>query len=95
MPYRLADRPEWVPDSQTLDALLSKRNRSSPSTEKIKALQELDDAERGHTGLVKLGKTNDKIEGDPFGVYYGWAGNVAHPTDEKMLRVMPEIFAKL
>ncbi|KAK8137387.1 hypothetical protein PG984_005327 [Apiospora sp. TS-2023a] len=95
MPYRLADAPDRVPESQTLEVLLGKRNQSSPSTQKTKTLQELDDAERRQTGLVKLGKTTDKIQGDPFGIHYGWAGNVAHPTDERMLRIMPEIFEKL
>ncbi|KAK7952876.1 hypothetical protein PG988_013570 [Apiospora saccharicola] len=85
MPYRLADAPNWVPESQTLEVLLGKRNQSSPSTQKTKTLQELDDAERRQTGLVKLGKTTDKIQGDPFGIHYGWAGNVAHPTDERMV----------
>jgi len=85
MPFLRADAADWVPDSETLDTLLGMRNRANPSTTQIKTLQELGAAERKRTGLIKLKKRKTKIPGDPFGLYYGWSGNVGHPMDKRMV----------
>lgn len=37
------------------------------------------EAEKKRTGLVTIGKRSPVIDGDPQGLWYRWAGNIAHP----------------
>ncbi|RYP51759.1 hypothetical protein DL768_002982 [Monosporascus sp. mg162] len=56
MPYPRADAPSGIPDSETIETLLSERNTcTTKKALKKRALQELSEEERRRTGLVKLG----------------------------------------
>lgn len=85
MPYLKADAPLGTPETETLENLLGKKNAHSTRLRRIKTIQELTDEERKKTGLVTIGNRCIAIPGDPFGVYPSWAGNVAHPEDERMV----------
>lgn len=85
MPYARADAPPGLPDSETIETLLGNRNTNGARTHKKKTLAGLNDEERRQTGLITLGKRHTKIPGDPYGVYLSWAGNVAHPKDDRMV----------
>lgn len=85
MPSLRADAPAGVPNRETLEYLLRERNRYSKATSKTKPFQELTPEEKQATGFVTLRKRNNKINGDPFGLLTGWAGNVGHPYDERMV----------
>lgn len=85
MPYLKADAPLNTPEAETLESLLGKKNYHNTRLKRIKTIQDLTDAERNRSGLVTIGKRCITIPGDPFGVYPSWAGNVAHPEDERMV----------
>ncbi|RYP83153.1 hypothetical protein DL769_001459 [Monosporascus sp. CRB-8-3] len=78
--------PSGVPDCETIEYLLGKRNKTNKQTRQVKTLAELSFEERLKTGLVRLGKRTTKIDGDPFGMLAVWAGNVSHQNDERMLK---------
>jgi hypothetical protein len=81
MPSLRADTPESVPDRETLEFLLGRRNESTRRTKHIKLISELTLSERLTTGLVQLGKTKKRIEGDPHGTLMSFAGNVSRHVD--------------
>ncbi|RYP66932.1 hypothetical protein DL771_007506 [Monosporascus sp. 5C6A] len=95
MPSLRADTPSSVPDCETIEYLLGKRNKTNKQTRQVKTLGELSSEERLKTGLVRLGKRTTKINGDPFGVLAVWAGNVSHQNDERMLEILPLLFEQL
>ncbi|RYP60663.1 hypothetical protein DL769_008023 [Monosporascus sp. CRB-8-3] len=93
MPYSRADAPSGVPDSETVEMLLSERNTcTTKKALKNRALQELSEEERRRTGLVKLGMRCTSIPGDPYGILPSWAGNVAHFRDPRMFDILESIF---
>ncbi|RYP21887.1 hypothetical protein DL765_001963 [Monosporascus sp. GIB2] len=51
--------------------------------------------QRSRTGLLKLGKREEVIQGDPYALYPYWAGNVAHPRDPRMFDIMEPIMRQL
>lgn len=85
MPYRRADAPPTVPDEETIEWLLNHQNLESKRSRTTKMLDELSEEERNQTGLVKLGERTKTVQGDPFGTFPAWAGNVAHPTHYRMV----------
>ena len=95
MPSLRADAPDNVPDSETLEYLLGKRNLSNRETKKTKTLGQLSLEERLKTGIASLSRRNVYIDGDPHGVSPVWAGNVGHPHDQHMFEVMIPLFVKL
>ncbi|KAK2615286.1 hypothetical protein N8I77_002051 [Diaporthe amygdali] len=80
-----------VPDEETIDHLLGRRNNFDRRTKSIKTIEELSEKERNQVHLVTLGKRQTRIEGDPFGIYPAWAGNVGHPRDDRMIRQTDEV----
>ncbi|RYP45565.1 hypothetical protein DL768_008114 [Monosporascus sp. mg162] len=84
-----------VPDCETIEYLLGKRNKTNKQTRQVKTLAELSFEERLKTGLVQQGKRTTKINGDPFGMLAVWAGNVSHQNDERMLEILPPLFEQL
>jgi hypothetical protein len=80
---RREDRLE--PDVERIESLLGRRDESSQSRSQIKPLQELTQEEKQRTGLVSRGTKCTHIPGDPFGMLMSWAGNVAHPTDDRIV----------
>ncbi|RYP69435.1 hypothetical protein DL771_006087 [Monosporascus sp. 5C6A] len=93
MPYSRADAPSGIPDSETIEVLLSERNTcTTKKALKKRALQELSEEERRRTGLVKLGMRCTSIPGDSYGILPSWAGNVAHFRDPRMFDILEPIF---
>ncbi|RYP42604.1 hypothetical protein DL767_000128 [Monosporascus sp. MG133] len=86
MPSLRADTPSGVPDCETIEYLLGKRNKTNKQTRQVKTLAELSFEERLKTDLVRLGKRTTKINGDPFGMLAVWAGN---------LEILPPLFEQL
>lgn len=95
MPSLRADAPSHVPDEETLDSLLGQRNQSSKASSKVKPLQKLTPSQRQRTGLIELGKRKMRIQGDPWGNYLSWAGNVGHPEDMRMYDILNPLYEKL
>lgn len=85
MPSLGADAPSHVPDEETIESILGQSNRTSKASSKVKPLQKLNTAQRQRTGIVELGERKMKIQGDPWGHYLSWAGNVAHPDDRRIV----------
>lgn len=67
-----------------IESLLSEKRQ----VRLTKLLQKLTDEERQQTDLVKLGQRQEYIQGDPFGVWSSWAGNVYYLTDLRMVRIL-------
>ncbi|KAK1828768.1 hypothetical protein QBC39DRAFT_374367 [Podospora conica] len=84
MPYSQADAPPNIPDAELIESLLCERTKRKQA----RPLQELTEAERNKTNLVQFGKRQTHIEGDPFGVWCAWAGNVCHQEDDRMVDVL-------
>lgn len=59
--------------------------RDDPGDE-IRTLQDLTDEERNQTRLVKISKRTERLQGDPYGTWQHWAGNLNHPEDDGMVR---------
>ncbi|KAK4447927.1 hypothetical protein QBC34DRAFT_381764 [Podospora aff. communis PSN243] len=95
MPFRRADAPATIPDEETIEWLLNHQNLTSKRGEATKLLDELNEEERGRTGLVKLGERTRTIQGDPFGIFPAWAGNVGHPRHYQLAEVLHPIFDKI
>ncbi|RYP93252.1 hypothetical protein DL770_000627 [Monosporascus sp. CRB-9-2] len=55
----------------------------------------LSPSEKEQTHLVTFGKRKTDIDGDPEGIWYRWAGNIAHPQHPRMGAVLEPIFSKL
>ncbi|KAI3324321.1 hypothetical protein HD806DRAFT_65333 [Xylariaceae sp. AK1471] len=89
MPLRRQDAPSSIPDSETLETLLGRLSTESPGT---KTLQQLSDEERQQKNLITFGRRQRVIQGDPEGIWFRWAGNVAHPLDPRMFDVMDNIY---
>lgn len=87
MPYSLADAPPNIPDAELIESLLCERIKRKQA----RPLQELTEAERAQTNLVELGKRQTHIDGDPYGVWCAWAGNVCHQEDDRMVRMTQNI----
>lgn len=85
MPFLRAEAPPHVPDEETIEYLLGEENKSSKRTAKISPLQDLEPDVRQRTGLITLGKLQKRIQGDPWGYYFSWAGNVSHPDDRRVV----------
>ena len=81
MSYSLSNAPPNIPDAELIESLLWERVKRSQT----RPLQELTEAERNKTNLVQLGKRETRIEGDPYGVWCAWAGNVCHQEDDRMV----------
>lgn len=89
MPFLRAEAPPHVPDEETIEYLLGEENKSTKSTAKISPLQMLKPDVRERTGLITLGKLQTRIQGDPWGYYFSWAGNVSHPDDMRVVSHLP------
>lgn len=74
-----------MPDEETIEYLLGKENNSTKRAAKISPLQDLKPDVRERTGLITLGKLETRIQGDPWGYYFSWAGNVCHPDDMRVV----------
>lgn len=85
MPYLRRDAPASVPDAETLDELLGLPNRKSKKTRAVKTRDQLSETQRKRKHLVSLGIRQTRIQGDPFGMLHSWAGNIAHPEDERIV----------
>lgn len=88
MPFAHSQAPPWVPEEETTESLLSERNDSDRKTSQIKTLQELSAPQKARQGLIELGVRKTRIEGDPWGEYLSWAGNVGHPKDPRIVSVI-------
>ncbi|KAK8090051.1 hypothetical protein PG997_005012 [Apiospora hydei] len=95
VPYLEAEAPPHIPEGETIEWLLGEVDNSSKSAAKTKTYQELTDEERERTGLVRLSKRTDVIQGDPYGVLSSWTGNVSHQLDSDMTEVLKPIFEDL
>lgn len=95
MPLSRAAAPSRVPDQETLESLLGQRNQTSKASTKVKPLQKLKPSQRQRTGLIELAKRKMRIQGDPWGHYLSWAGNVAHPEDMRMYDILSSLCEKL
>lgn len=84
MPYSLSDAPPDIADAELIQSLPWKRVKRSQA----RPLQELAEAERNKTNLVQLGKRETSIEGDPYGVWCAWAGNVCRQEDGRMVSIL-------
>lgn len=84
MPYLRKDAPAHIPEGELIESLLGKKCDNF-----IKPLQKLTDEERKRTNIVQIGKRNADIDGDPYGVWASWSGNVYHPKDKRMVRIRP------
>lgn len=89
MPFLRAEAPPHVPDEETIEYLLGKKNNSSKRAAKISPLKDLKPDVRQRTGLITLGKLQKRIQGDPWGYYFSWAGNVSHAADMRVVRYLP------
>lgn len=65
--------------------------RNSRTAHSVPCLHELNAEDKSRTNLVSLGKRCENIPGDPFGVLLSWAGNVAHPQDDRIVRATRDI----
>ncbi|RYP61581.1 hypothetical protein DL770_009758 [Monosporascus sp. CRB-9-2] len=95
MPLSRREAPASIPDAETIESLLGRLNLLTKGRRTIKTLQELTESERERKGLVKLGVRCNRIEGDPFGVLISWAGNVAHPEDDRIYDIMQPLLDEL
>ncbi|KAI1811335.1 hypothetical protein GGS20DRAFT_593292 [Poronia punctata] len=95
MPFSLGTAPSWVPEEETVEFLLSERNDTDRKTSQTKTLQELSASERGRRNLIELGVRKMRIEGDPWGEYLSWAGNVGHPKDPRIFEILEPLLVKL
>ncbi|RYP69894.1 hypothetical protein DL771_005837 [Monosporascus sp. 5C6A] len=95
MPLSRSEAPASIPDAETIESLLGRLNLLTKGSRTIKSLQELTESERERKGLVKLGVRCRRIEGDPFGVLMSWAGNVAHPEDDRIYDIMQPLLDEL
>ncbi|RYP42693.1 hypothetical protein DL767_000062 [Monosporascus sp. MG133] len=95
MPLSRSEAPASIPDAETIESLLGRLNLLTKGRRTIKTLQELTESERERKGLVKLGVRCKRIEGDPFGVLMSWAGNVAHPEDDRIYDIMQPLLDEL
>lgn len=89
MPFLRAEAPPHVPDEETIEYLLGEENKSTKRAAKISPLQDLEPDVRQRTGLITLGKLEKRIQGDPWGYYFSWAGNVSHPDDLRVVSHLP------
>lgn len=89
MPFLRAEAPPHVPDEETIEYLLGEDNNSTKRAAKISPLQDLEPDVRQRTGLITLGKLKKRIQGDPWGYYFSWAGNVCHPDDMRVVSYLP------
>lgn len=89
MPFLRADAPPHVPDEETIEYLLAEKNPTSKASSKVLTLQQLKPLVRERTGIIDLGKRKMRIQGDPWGHYLSWAGNVAHPQDARVVSNFP------
>ncbi|RYP62923.1 hypothetical protein DL769_007128 [Monosporascus sp. CRB-8-3] len=95
MPLSRSEAPASIPDAETIESLLGRLNLLTKGRGTIKTLQELTESERERKGLVRLGVRCKRIEGDPFGVLMSWAGNVAHPEDDRIYDIMQPLLDEL
>lgn len=95
MPYPRAEAPSHVPDEETIESLLGQRNQTSKASSKVKPLQELNYLQRQRTGIIEPGKRKLRIQGDPWGHYFSWAGNVAHPEDARIYDILNPLCERL
>ncbi|RYP43602.1 hypothetical protein DL768_009845 [Monosporascus sp. mg162] len=95
MPLSRSEAPASIPDAETIESLLGRLNLLTKGRRTIKTLHELTESERERKGLVKLGVRCKRIEGDPFGVLMSWAGNVAHPEDDRIFDIMQPLLDEL
>lgn len=86
MPSSRAEAPSHIPDEETIESLLGQRKLTSKASSKVKPLHELKPDQRQRTGVVELDKRKMRIQGDPWGHYLSWAGNVAHPDDRRVVK---------
>ncbi|RYP09333.1 hypothetical protein DL764_001380 [Monosporascus ibericus] len=85
------EAPHSIPDVETLDALGDRSDRS----QNAKTIHMLSPSEKEQTHLVAFGKRKTEITGDLEGIWYRWAGNIAHPQHPRMGAVLDSIFSKL
>ncbi|ROW14238.1 hypothetical protein VPNG_04237 [Cytospora leucostoma] len=95
MPSLRAEAPPHIPGEETIESLLGQSNQTSKASSKVKPLQELKPAQRQRTGIIELGKRKTRIQGDPWGHYLSWAGNVAHPEDRRVSDILKRLCEKL
>ncbi|OIW34298.1 hypothetical protein CONLIGDRAFT_688047 [Coniochaeta ligniaria NRRL 30616] len=88
MPFSNKNAPSTIPEQETIEFLLGERNEFSKAARRVKPLRKLSKEERAETRLVSLGKRTPTIQGDPFGVWCSWAGNVGHGEDEPDLSIL-------
>ncbi|CAJ2507255.1 Uu.00g084410.m01.CDS01 [Anthostomella pinea] len=70
-------------------------NRSTRSADRVKTLQQLTSEEHERKKIIALGTFCKQIQGDPFGIYFSWAGNVAHPEDQRMFDIIEPLCREL
>ncbi|KAK8878818.1 hypothetical protein PGQ11_000112 [Apiospora arundinis] len=96
MPYLRAEAPPHIPDHETIESLLGQKYTDhSKRVRKTKTFQQLTEEERARKNLVQLGTWTERIQGDPYGFWSSWAGNIAHPRDERMYDILGPIFDEL
>ncbi|KAI7777672.1 hypothetical protein LA080_003165 [Diaporthe eres] len=95
MPFLRAEAPPHVPGEETIEYLLGEDNNSTKRAAKISPLQDLEPDVRQRTGLITLGKLKKRIQGDPWGYYFSWAGNVCHPDDMRVHNIVVSLCKKL
>jgi hypothetical protein len=87
MPFSRINAPSWIPEEEAIESLLSERNEPNRQTSKIKTLQELSASEKSRQNFVELGVRMMHIQGDPWGEYLSWAGNVGHLKDPRLVSI--------
>lgn len=95
MPSLRAEAPPHVPDEETIEHLLGEADKSSKSRAKISPLQYVKPDVRQRTGLITLGKLQERIQGDPYGYYFSWAGNVSHSAEMRVVSYLPARFKNI
>ncbi|KAI1337759.1 hypothetical protein F5Y15DRAFT_425475 [Xylariaceae sp. FL0016] len=86
MPFSRAQAPSWVPDSETIESLLSERNETGKKARKTKPLQDLSDEENVSRTSFSWGSLSDTSKATPGGGFYAGRLDIMIPLLREMQR---------